>query len=274
MKLKIGEFARLGQVSVQTLRYYDDLGLLKPSEIDPFSSYRYYKLEQLTRLIQILALKDSGFSLEQISHLLEDHISVSEMQGILRLKQEELKQQVQNQLEQLERINARLRIMQQGEIMPLYEVILKSIDPIPVALVRGKIPSYWDASPLWNELFGELNRCQLSPSAPCFTLCHATEPDIDVEVCAPLAVNAPAEMGLPCRVLPGVDVMACTIHHGPFTGLITAFTALMKWIDVNNYTIIGPDREIYLRLPEACQFGSDPNAVTELQIPVAKNSSL
>jgi DNA-binding transcriptional MerR regulator len=272
MKLKIGEFARLGQVSVQTLRYYDDLGLLKPSETDPFSNYRYYRLEQLKRLIQILALKDSGFSLDQIAHLLQSPLSVSEMQNILKLKQSELQQQVQNQLEQLERINARLRIMQQDEMIPSYEVILKSVAPLPVASLRGKIPTYWDASPLWNELFAGLNRCRLAPCAPTFTLCHASEPEIDIEVCAPLEALPPAATEVNCRMLPAVETMACTVHHGPFGGLITAFTALLKWIDVNHYTIIGPDREIYLRLPEACCFDSDPNAMTELQIPVTKNN--
>ena len=45
--LKIGEFSRLSQVTVKTLRYYDEIGLLKPSEIDRFTDYRYYSLDQL-----------------------------------------------------------------------------------------------------------------------------------------------------------------------------------------------------------------------------------
>jgi DNA-binding transcriptional MerR regulator len=42
MMLKIGDFSRLSRISVQTLRHYDELGLLKPVEIDRFTSYRYY----------------------------------------------------------------------------------------------------------------------------------------------------------------------------------------------------------------------------------------
>ncbi len=89
MKIKIGNFARIGQVTVQTLRHYDDLGLLKPSEVDALSGYRYYTLEQLPRLHRILALKDLGFSLEQIARLLEEDLPPAELRGMLRLKQDE-----------------------------------------------------------------------------------------------------------------------------------------------------------------------------------------
>ena len=48
--LKIGEFARVGQVSVATLRHYDQYGLLKPTTLDQETGYRYYALDQLPRL--------------------------------------------------------------------------------------------------------------------------------------------------------------------------------------------------------------------------------
>ncbi len=64
--LRIGDFARLAHVSIRTLRLYDENGLLKPARIDPFTDYLYYEFEQLPRLNRILALKDLGFSLDQI----------------------------------------------------------------------------------------------------------------------------------------------------------------------------------------------------------------
>jgi DNA-binding transcriptional MerR regulator len=56
--IKIGDFAHLSQVSVVTLRYYDEMDLLKPVKVDDFTGYRYYSAEQLSRLNRILALKD------------------------------------------------------------------------------------------------------------------------------------------------------------------------------------------------------------------------
>lgn len=270
MRLKIGEFARLGQVSIQTLRYYDELDLLKPSEVDRFSSYRYYDLEQLPRLLKILALKDMGMSLDQISLLLREDLSCGELQRILKLKQGELETRVQEDLERLERINARLRLLERQDYMLDYEVIIKQVAVMKVVSVRRCVPSYWEVTALWNDLLAKMQAYHLNLEEPYLTLCHGVEPQIDLEVCMPVADDCPP--ALHPQTLPAVEAMACTIHHGAFTGLISGFTALIGWVDANGYTIAGPDREIYHRMPQPGQYDSDPQAVTELQIPVVKMS--
>ncbi len=85
--LKIGAFARVNQVSVATLRYYEKSGLLKPLALDPETGYRYYSLDQLPRLNRILALKELGFPLEQIAQLLEEGLSFEQLRGMFQLKQ-------------------------------------------------------------------------------------------------------------------------------------------------------------------------------------------
>src|SRR5260370_37426600 len=87
---KIGEFSRLSLVSVKALRYYDELGLLKPARIDESTGYRYYSASQLTRLNRILAMKDMAVSLEQIALLLDKELSPDQIRGRLVLKQVEL----------------------------------------------------------------------------------------------------------------------------------------------------------------------------------------
>jgi len=91
--LKIGEFSRLAQVSVKTLRYYDQRGLLRPAWIDRFTGYRYYQVGQLARLHRILALRDLELSLDQIGHLLGKDLPVGELRGMLRLREAELAEQ-------------------------------------------------------------------------------------------------------------------------------------------------------------------------------------
>lgn len=66
MLYKIGEFSKLANIPIKTLRYYDEINLFKPKEIDLFSGYRYYSEEQLKDLRIILSLKEVGFSLEEI----------------------------------------------------------------------------------------------------------------------------------------------------------------------------------------------------------------
>ncbi len=109
MMFKIGDFARIGRISVKTLHHYDDIGLLKPAHVDVATGYRYYTLDQLPRLNRILALKDLGFSLEQIASLLNEPLAVAELRGMLRLKRAELQRLVQAEQARLNRVEARLK---------------------------------------------------------------------------------------------------------------------------------------------------------------------
>ena len=81
--MKIGDFARLGQVSVRMLRNYDELGLLVPAHVDPWTNYRSYTAGQLARLNRIVALKDLGFSLEAVGRLLDADLSAEQLRGML-----------------------------------------------------------------------------------------------------------------------------------------------------------------------------------------------
>ena len=83
--IRIGDFSKLSRVSIKTLRYYDEMGLLKPVSVDRFTGYRYYEFDQLPQLYRILALKELGFSLEEIGHLLDSDLSVEQMRGMLKL---------------------------------------------------------------------------------------------------------------------------------------------------------------------------------------------
>ncbi len=276
MYLKIGEFARIGQVSIQTLRYYDDLGLIKPVKVDVLSGYRYYTLDQLPQLNQILALKELGFSLEQVTHLVQQNPSPAELRRMLELKRSEVSEQIQVELDRLERLNGRLHMMEQADAALNYEVVIKHIPAVGVAAVRGLIPSYWDEGPLWNQLIAPMQQQGIDPCAPCISIYHAAEPAIDVEVCAP--ITAPdrdrlKDSPLILRELPCMQNAACTIHHGAFTGLSTAYASLLKWVDANHYQVAGPDREVFLRLPTGDPYGNDPTAITELQIPVIRKPS-
>src|SRR5918998_3626456 len=101
---RIGHFAKLSQVSVKTLRYYDERGLLRPMHTDLDTGYRYYSAEQFPRLNRILALKGMGLSLEQIASLLEDGLPAAELRGMLRLKQVELQQRIEDEQARLAQV--------------------------------------------------------------------------------------------------------------------------------------------------------------------------
>src|SRR6476619_392140 len=106
--LNIGEFARLGQISPRMLRHYDEIGLLKPSRVDPHTGYRFYSVDQLRRLHRLLALRDLGFSLEQIRSMLDDDPPVEQLRGMLRLRQAQVEQNLVDEQARLRRIEAHL----------------------------------------------------------------------------------------------------------------------------------------------------------------------
>ena len=109
--IKIGDFSRLANISIKTLHYYDQLGLLQPVHVDRYSGYRFYSLDQLPQLNRILALKELGFSLDQVRRILaeEEVLSAEELHGMLRIKRAELRQLLDEEEARLRRVECRLK---------------------------------------------------------------------------------------------------------------------------------------------------------------------
>lgn len=270
--IRIGDFSKLSQVSIKTLRFYDEIDLLKPVEVDRFTGYRFYEYAQLARLNRILALKELGFSLEEIRKLLDERISTGEMRGMLILRRSECRQRLQEEEERLARIEARLRQIEQENKMSRYDVVIKKVESLKVASLRGVVPTPPDQGQLWKQLERVLALQRVCPVGACFSLYHDEEykeQDWDIEVCEPLAETIPVSGQVKVYELPGVEMMACTVHEGPFTRLGEAYDAIMRWVDENGYIITGPLREVYLHTTKNGS-QTDPQTVTEIQVPVKK----
>src|SRR5512143_1193812 len=138
---RIGEFSRIGRVTIETLRHYDALGLLKPAKVDPFTGYRYYSARQLQSLNRILALKEAGLSLEEIARILRDHLTADELRGILKAQLALAESAIETARLQRERILARLDYLTLEDNMPAYEVTLKSVEALTVAAIRETVPT-------------------------------------------------------------------------------------------------------------------------------------
>jgi effector-binding domain-containing protein len=270
--IRIGDFSKLSCVTVKTLRFYDEAGLLKPVEVDPFTGYRYYEYEQLARLHRILALRDLGFSIESIGQLLERNLNAEQIHGMLLLRQAEIKQKVADEEERLLRVTAWLSQIEQEDKVSEYDVVIKSVEPIRVASVRDVVPLPPDQGSLWCELEESLDSQKVKPAGVCFSLYHDDEwreHEWDIEVCEPIQGEVTPAGRVVVRELPAEVKMACTVHHGPFVTIGKAYDAILKWISDNGYHITGPIREVYLS-PAHDGDQNDPKTVTEIQYPVAK----
>lgn len=135
---KIGEFSKLCKLSVKTLRYYADIGLLKPEYIDEFSGYRYYAANQLAIVARIQALKDMGVSLEEIRENDDDMIS------LLERRENEIRKQIRSLNEQLKQLEASIKLLQREDI-PMFHVNMKEQESMRVHSIRQIFASREDA---------------------------------------------------------------------------------------------------------------------------------
>lgn len=270
--IRIGDFSKLSCVTVKTLRFYDEMGLLKPVQVDPFTGYRYYNYDQLPRLHRILALRDLGFSIESIGQLLEQDLGAEQIHGMLLLRQAEIRDKMAEEEQRLKRVTAWLSQIEQEDKVSEYTVVIKSAEPIRVASIRAVVPTPPDQGVLWEELGTYLEAQRVKPVGTCLTLYHDDEHrenDWDVEVCEPITEALKETARVKVRTLPAVKQLACAVHKGPFTTIPQAYDAILKWINDNGYHICGPCREVYLA---SASDGSqtDPNTVTEIQYEVEK----
>lgn len=275
---KIGDFSKLAQVSVKTLRFYDQIKLLQPAWIDRYSGYRYYTLAQLPRLNRILALKDLGFSLEQIQKLLREDLPAAELRGMMRMKQAEIERQIEAEQFRLARVEARLRQIEHEGMMPVYEIVLKDTPSQQVVGLRRVLDSYQSVLMLFGELYQAMDsKKPFAASQPAtFTNIPALaiyydadyrDRQIDVEAAMSLSGNVKVRPShLLVHELAGSEV-ASTIYQGPHEELAEVYQATLAWTEQNGYRICGPVRNVYWQgVPDA----SENSWVTEVQFPVEK----
>lgn len=269
--LKIGEFSRLGQVSVKTLRYYDELGLLRPEWVDRYTGYRYYTLSQLARLNRILALRELGFPLVQIDRMLREDLTAQELQRLLVLRQRDLDRQVHEEQARLARIAARLRQIEQEGRQPRYEVLVKKVAPRLVAGIRDVITDRQDIASLARELRDQLRGrgCVPGPLSSCLAVYYDAEyldRGADVEVAVPLERRLRDTARVSVHELPAIEAAASMVHQGGYESVSDAHRAFVAWAQSSGYRTAGPTREIYL---QGFESDADPSSyVTELQFPL------
>jgi len=169
--LKIGEFSKLSRVSVRMLRHYDEIGLLKPAEIDRFTDYRYYREDQLPTMCRITALKDMGFSLADIVKILEIYDDREALEGYFSTRQRELEELSRDTARKLALLDAARERLRKEQTMS-YDITLKTIPERYAATVQMTIPRYEDEGMVWSALVGETCRMHLTEADPC--LCAVT----------------------------------------------------------------------------------------------------
>lgn len=268
---KIGEFSRLTQVTIRMLRYYDETGLLKPAEIDPWTGYRLYSVEQIPTLNRIIYLRDSGFNVSEIAaflHKKDDKLLAEQLDK----KHAEVELAIQVEQEKLRKIElAKKEILSEKSEMH-YNVSLKSIPECQVLSLRRVISDYYAEGELWQELSAYAKQRPVEIQDHSFSIYYDVEykeTDVDVELCVPVQRMRENEGEFRYRVTEAVPVMACTMVYGDFSNIAGAYLDFAEWLQKNSqYGMSGPNRQIVHRGPWN---EDDPRRyLTEIQIPVER----
>lgn len=276
---RIGEFSRLGRVTIETLRHYDALGLLNPAKVDRTTGYRYYSARQLPKLNRIMALKEVGFSLEEIARILRDNLRADEMRGMLKAQLVLAESDIETAQLRRESILGHLRSLDLEDNFSTYDVTLKPIEAYTIAAIRETIPTVEQVpgrlGEMFNTIAGWIHNHKL-PIGPPLTIYHDesySPEDIDTE-CAFIipgrevdSIEKP-DTPIAIRLMEAVQQAATTVvaddFHQKVEGLKPAYSALVQWIEDHGYSIASAPRELYYGTPESQDF------TAEIQFPVGK----
>ncbi|WP_117215199.1 MerR family transcriptional regulator [Allorhizocola rhizosphaerae] len=270
----IGEFASLSRVSIRMLRHYDAIGLLRPASIDSSSGYRLYRADQLRRLNRIVALKDLGFTLQQVQQIIDDKVDVTELRGMLRLRRAQLEVQMAADAARLTGVEARLRMIEREGFMSTEEVVLKQIAPIRVATLTATAAGYGpeQIGPVIQPLYGQLCERMLAAGltldgGPAVAYYEPADGEsVIVHAGRPTTADASAAKDFAIVDLPMVPTAATIIHRGSMDDVMQSEHILARWIEDNGYKPVGLHREVYLDYhPDKVDEG-----ITELQIAVVR----
>ncbi|MFD4400311.1 MerR family transcriptional regulator [Kitasatospora sp. NPDC058478] len=273
--LNIGDFASHGRVSVRMLRHYDAIGLLRPARVDPVSGYRSYEASQLARLNRVIALKELGFTLQQVRALLDEQVDAAELRGMLRLRRAQLAEAIAADEQRLTRVEARLRTIESEGSMSAHDVVLKRVPSVRVAELTAVAASYEpeDIGPVIGPLFAELCRrlaeagiAGAGPSVARYEDVPEGEGTVLIRVAVPVGPAVePGRYGFAVLDLPPIEEAATVVHRGSMDEAMGSFQELARFIDANGYRSAGYARELYLECPD------DPARwVTEFQEPVVR----
>ncbi|MEU5161472.1 MerR family transcriptional regulator [Streptomyces sp. NPDC020875] len=281
----IGDFARHGRVSARMLRHYDAIGLLRPEHTDPRTGYRHYTAAQLAVLNRIVALKDLGFTLDQVRRIVADRVGTDELRGMLMLRRAELEAAMAAAAGRLTGVEARLRSIENEGRMPVDDVVVKSVPAVRVAeltaTARTLAPEHIGPviGPLYEELFGRLAAAGVRPPGPGIAYYESYEdpatalddPDpaggdgpVVVHAAVTLAPGSRPGPDVAVVVLPALERAATIVHRGPMENVLSTGQTLAHWIDAHGHRSAGPAREVTLECPEDRELW-----VTELQEPLA-----
>lgn len=263
----IGEFSQMAKTTVKTLRYYDDIGLLKPAGIDKFTGYRIYTTKQLLRIHAIQSLRQLGLSIDDI----KDALDGSPDKAILYRRRQEILETISLAQAQLSSLDFILQEKGDASFMS-YQAVIKELPSCIVYAKRFTVANF----AVLNEVLPALGRQigEKYPTLKCAVpeYCFVTyldgeyrERDIQVEYCEAVTKLMPDFDGIHFKELPAVKAVS-VMHKGSYNQLPQAYAYIFQWLEENGYQALERPRESYI--DGVWNQAQEDDWLTELQVPI------
>jgi DNA-binding transcriptional MerR regulator len=250
----IGEFAESCGVSAKTLRFYDEVGVLRPASVDPRTGYRRYSAQQLEQMASILALKNLGLPLAQIREFTAKTGGSADRRAILNDLKREIEQSIHSAARSLTWINAALDELDKCK-SPI-SVIVKRRPAVRVASIRVKLRTYAEVEKFENELSNALPpECVGTLRGVLWHRCSDSG-SLEAEPFIELKKRAPFRGFYEMKELPQAT-LACAYSENGDESAEQAYLAVRRWMQIRRYRLAGPKREIYLPKMLEIQFPLD-----------------
>lgn len=260
---KIGMFAQINHVTVKALRFYEEQKLLLPAYVDGENGYRYYTMNQMADIQRITALKQAGFTLEEIKLVNQG----ADTAYLLASKKAALLKKIAELTSQIAVIDGYLSDPANTLDTP---VLIRKIPAVTVAAMEKRIDSYDELFSFMPEMGAEMERlgCQCALPEYCFT--HYLEQGykedhILIETCEAVTKKKEDSALVKFRELPEITA-ACIFHKGSYNNFPETYAAILRFIEENGYEICGNIRENYI--DGIWNKDREEEWLSEIQIPV------
>ncbi len=280
--IKIGDFARLTQTSVRSLRHYDQLTVFQPMYVNDETGHRYYSVEQLPRLHRIKALQNLGLSLKEIGRLLNENITTEAIRGMLLLKQAEARQTLEDLELRLSQVETYLDLIDNEGTLPNLHVVVKSIEPWYIASRQQTISDASEIQGVFLDLHEQLTlagivhheavgifHTQGLPEDHTYTKLPYHIADDELECAFRIdkdLSHLSNKYPFTLRTLPAVKQVASVVYQGEYIARGEGSLALYNWAGQHNYQFAYPIREVYIRINDRNL--QHPQNLVEIQFPI------
>lgn len=265
----IGEFSRITGLSIKTLRFYHEKGVLVPSSVDATSGYRFYDAAKIEKARIVRRLREMEFSIEDIVAVLGGCDDEADILNYLERQKQFLQDRILSDRDIVRSLSEIIRKEQEAQQLLAggrFNVEEKTLGPVWMAGIRMK-GKYSECGAGFARLGRALGRHCCGKPFCLYYDGEYREDDADFEACVPIR-NAVTASGISVRELPGGRFLSL-VHRGPYEQLGRSYAKILQQARERRAELALPTREVYLKGPGAIFKGNPNRYLTEIQLPMA-----